>query len=140
MAAKRWSVSTLSSGDQPLQMFCDGKPLVTAAPGIIEGVSPVEHLLIAVATCFALSCRGAFVARQMRWPAFEVKVTGVKALDLPSRLESVGIEVFFGNDVSSDDAQSLAAAAKKLCTVTNTFAGAPVLINITTGVGASSPS
>jgi uncharacterized OsmC-like protein len=139
MSAKRWSVSTVSSGDQPLEMFCDGKPLVTKSPGIIEGVSPVEHLLIAVATCFALSCRGAFVARQMRWPVFEVKVTGVKAVDLPSRLESVGIAVAFGNDVSSDDAESLAAAAKKLCTVTNTFAGAPAVIHITNSVGSSSP-
>jgi len=139
MRAKRWSVSAVSSGDQPLEMFCDGKPLVTKSPGIIEGVSPVEHLLIAVATCFALSCRGAFVARQMRWPVFEVTVTGVKALALPSRLESVGIAVAFGNDVSSDDAESLAAAAKKLCTVTNTFAGAPVVISITNSAGCSSP-
>ena len=138
MSAKRWSVSAVSSGDQPLEMFCDGKPLVTKSPGIIEGVSPVEHLLIAVATCFALSCRGALVARQMRWPVFEVKVTGVKALDLPSRLESIGIEVAFGNDVSSDDAESLAAAAKQLCTVTNTFAGAPVVISITNRVRSSS--
>jgi len=138
MSAKRWSVSAVSSGDQPLEMFCDGKPLVTESPGIMEGVSPVEHLLIAVATCFALSCRGALVARQMRWPVFEVKVTGVKALDLPSRLESIGIEVAFGNDVSSDDAESLAAAAKQLCTVTNTFAGAPVVISITNRVRSSS--
>jgi uncharacterized OsmC-like protein len=139
MSTKRWSVSTVSSGDQPLEMFCDGKPLVTKSPGIIEAISPVEHLLIAVATCFALSCRGAFVARQMRWPVFEVKVTGVKALDLPSRLESVGIEVAFGNDVSPDDAKSLAAAAKKLCTVTNTFAGAPVIIDIASRAGSSNP-
>lgn len=139
MSAKRWSVSTLSSGDQPLEMFCDGKPLITTSPGIIEHISPVEHLLIAVATCFALSCRGALVARQMRWPVFEVKVTGVKALDLPSRLESVGIEVAFGNDVSLEDAESLAAAAKKLCTVTNTFAGAPVDITIASRGGSSNP-
>jgi uncharacterized OsmC-like protein len=139
MSAKRWSVSTVSSGDRPLEMLCDGKPLVTTSPGVIEGVSPVEHLLIAIATCFALSCRGALVARHMRWPKFEVKVTGVKALDLPSRLESVGIELAFGDDVSSDDAESLAAAAKKLCTVTNTFTGAPVVISITNSVASSSP-
>ncbi len=117
IASKTWSVSATSSGKQPLQIFCGGRPLTQTAPATIDGVSPVEYLLISVATCFALSCRAVLVTRRLTAADFEVAVVGTKALDLPSRLSHIEVTVAFGGNIPEDAATGIAAEAKLLCTV-----------------------
>jgi uncharacterized OsmC-like protein len=131
-SAKQWSVSTASTGSEPLRMFVAGKPLTQSAPATVDGVSPVEHLLLSIATCFALSCRAVLMARKLLPLEFEVAVSGVKAADPPSRLESLQLVIAFGEGLSETAAGEVAAAAKKLCTVTNTLGALPLSIEIET--------
>ncbi len=121
--AKRWSINAVSSADKPLAFFREGLPLVPVAGA---DISPVEYLLIAAAACFALSVRSVVTARALPKTSFEVIVTGEKARDLPSRLDQVSlIALFSGFDEL--EAESIAAEAKRLCTVTNTLIGKPHL-------------
>ncbi len=82
---KRWSVSAISEGHEPLQLLCGGRPLTQTAVGTMENVCPVEHLLLAVAGCFALSCRAVIAKRRLPRVRFEVRVSGDKA-PAPSHL------------------------------------------------------
>jgi uncharacterized OsmC-like protein len=123
-AAKRWSIQVLSPASGSLQVRCDGASLDLNHIGPGQ-VTPVELLLISIATCFALSCHAAFPLRQQQRTAFEVEVTGSKAPQLPSRLAEVRLDVRFETGLPAEDAQRIAALAKQMCTVTNTMAAAP---------------
>lgn len=122
--AKRWSINAVSSADKPLAFFREGLPLVPVAGA---DISPVEYLLIAAAACFALSVRSVITARALPKTSFEVIVTGVKARDLPSRLDQISLVALFSGNVDEIQAGTIAAEAKKLCTVTNTLVGTPNL-------------
>jgi uncharacterized OsmC-like protein len=122
--AKRWSINAVSSADKPLAFFREGLPLVPVAGAEI---SPVEYLLIGAAACFALSVRSVVTARALPKTSFEVIVTGEKARDLPSRLDQISLVALFSGNVDEIQAETIAAEAKKLCTVTNTLIGAPNL-------------
>ncbi len=124
IVAKKWSVSTISSAKDPLRIFCDGRPLTQTAAATIDGVSPVEYLLISVATCFALSCRAALAPRNLSEATFEVTTVGTKALDAPSRLSLIDVSVNFADDIPATVAERVADEAKLSCTVTNTLLGA----------------
>jgi uncharacterized OsmC-like protein len=123
--AKSWSVSAVSTAKEPLQIYSGGRPLTQTAPATIDGVSPVEYLLISVAACFAMSCRAALAPRKLSAATFEVTVFGTKAQDPPSRLNRIEVSVAFGDGISGSVAIEIAAEAKLLCTVTNTILGAP---------------
>jgi uncharacterized OsmC-like protein len=125
--AKQWSVSALSSAKDPLRLFCGGRPLTQNASATIDGVSPVEFLLISVATCFALSCRAALIPRKLSDAAFEVTAVGTKALDAPSRMNLIEVSVKFGSDIPEAVVAKVAEEAKLMCTVTNTILGTPTV-------------
>jgi uncharacterized OsmC-like protein len=122
---KSWSVSAISSAKEPLDIYSGGRPLTQTVPATIDDVSPVEYLLVSVATCFALSCRAVLAPRRLSAATFEVTVVGTKAQDPPSRLNHIEVSVAFGGDISENMAVEIAAEAKLLCTVTNTILGAP---------------
>lgn len=122
---KRWSVSVSSSANEPLKIFCDGRPLTQSAPATVDHVSPVEYLLISVAACFALSCRAALKSRKRALGSFEVVATGEKASDPPSRISRIDVVAAFRDGIDEAEAAAIAADAKLLCTVTNTIAGSP---------------
>jgi uncharacterized OsmC-like protein len=119
--AWRWRVRVHSSGTTPLTVWCEDQLLDQKTPGQIGAVSPVEYLLVSIATCFALSCRVALAQRERTRDDFDVIVRGSKAADLPSRLDQIELELLFagGFDGQAEDA---AEHAKRLCTVTNTLA------------------
>jgi uncharacterized OsmC-like protein len=119
--AKRWSVNALSEGQAPLQYFCDGRPLTQAAPATIDNVSPVEFLLIAVAGCFALSCRAVLAKRKLPRISFEVVATGEKLTASPNRLDRIAVVAIFGNGISESEAAAISEEAKPMCTVANTI-------------------
>jgi len=124
---KRWSVNAISYGQEPLQVFCDSRPLTQTKLATIDNVSPVEFLLISVATCFALSVRAALAARKLPRLGFEVVVSGEKAPDPPSRLMHIAVVAVFRGNLTEADAAAIAADAKLLCTVTNSIQGAPTI-------------
>jgi uncharacterized OsmC-like protein len=110
-----------------LQIFVDGRPLTQSSPGVVDNVSPVEYLLISVATCFALSIRAVLLHRKLSATTFEVVTTGEKAPDAPSRLNHIALTAIFGNDIDESGAAAIANEAKSLCTVTNTVLGSPLI-------------
>jgi len=125
--AKRWSVNALSTGQTSLTIFCDGRPLTLSSPGVLDNISPVQYLLISVASCFALSVRAVLLARKLSGTTFEVVTTGEKALDAPSRLNHIAVTVIFGDRIGESQAAAIASDAKALCTVTNTILGNPAI-------------
>lgn len=82
---------------------------------------PVLTLLAAVAQCLLESLR--IVAKQddTRLPAFHVSAGGEKAMDMPGRLQSITCVVC--GDLADDpaEAERMVAAAKAICTVSNTL-------------------
>jgi uncharacterized OsmC-like protein len=121
--ARGWTVRAHSSGTRPLTVWCQEQLLDQKAPGQIGAVSPVEYLLVSIATCFALSCRVALAQRQRPGEDFEVIVRGSKADDLPSRLAEIELAVVFVGGLDGH-AEAVTEHAKRLCTVTNTLAQA----------------
>jgi len=111
-------------GNDPLSVTIDHRLFEAGPAGQLGLASPVEYLLVSIAACFALSCRMALARRTHPGASFRVTVVGIKALDAPSRLEVIEIEVRFPRDLAGD-AESIARQAKELCTVTNTLARAP---------------
>jgi len=122
--AKQWSIQVISPASGPLQVRRGGASLDLSQIGPGQ-VTPVELLLVSIATCFALSCQAAFALRQQQSTAFEVEVRGSKAPQLPSRLAEVRLDVRFAAELPAEEAQRVAVLAKQMCTVTNTMAAAP---------------
>ncbi len=121
---KRWVVSARAAPKQPMALFCEGVSLTPGAPGDLDKVSPVEYMLISIAGCFALSCRGAMKSRNLPATEVEVIVTGEKAHDPPSRVGRISLVVALGQGTSAADVAAILHDAKQLCTVTNTIFGA----------------
>jgi uncharacterized OsmC-like protein len=114
---KTWTARVASIGKTPLTI---------EVPGQVGARSPVEYLLIAVGTCYALSFRMALHERQLALQPFEVVVMGRKAADEPGRLQSISIDLILSERLDGD-IEALSRRAKQLCTVTNTLAASPML-------------
>jgi uncharacterized OsmC-like protein len=122
---KRWSVNVVSEGQTPLTLFSDGRPLTQSAPATVDDVSPVQYLLIAIASCFALSCRAVLAQRKLSRISFEVVATGEKSSGTPNRLANIAVVAIFRSGITESEAALIAGHAKPLCTVTNTILTAP---------------
>jgi len=125
-AVKRWTVNAVSDGHLPLALFCDGRPLPANPPTIADSVSPVQYLLIAVASCFALSCRAVLGRRRLTQASFEVVTIGEKQLAAAeNRLDQISVVAIFGEGLTEAEAASVIEQAKPLCTVSNTIFDSP---------------
>lgn len=136
--AKRWSINAVSRADRPLSIFRDGLPLPPGAADSAD-VSPVEHLLMAIAECFALSVGSIVAAHRLPRASFEVIATGEKARDPPSRLGKISLVVLFERAVDESEAAAIVADAERLCTVTNTIMGT-VTMSVTSRTGSAASS
>jgi uncharacterized OsmC-like protein len=116
---KHWSVRAVSVTGDPLRLTCNDRLF----EGKTSSITPVEYLLISVASCFALSCRMALEERALGADSLAVSVRGSKALDAPSRLGRIDIEVELPNGLARD-AGAIVRRTEQLCTVTNTLAQA----------------
>jgi uncharacterized OsmC-like protein len=123
--SKRWLVSVVAEGQSSLRYYSGGQALEATA-GTVTNVSPVEHLLMSIAGCFALSCRAILLKHKLA-PAFEVLVSGDKAADTPSRLARIDVAANFAVAISAADAQMITAEAKALCTVSNSIVATPAI-------------
>ena len=123
---KRWSVNAVSEGHSPLALYCDDRPLghsVTSSP---ENLTPIQYLLISIASCFALSCRAEIRRRKLGNLSFEVVVMGDKeAGSTENLLGRISIVAIFGGGIAPPLAREITARAKPLCTVTNTLLDSP---------------
>jgi uncharacterized OsmC-like protein len=123
VAPKQWAVKIVSPPAGALAVLRDGIPLPA---GIGPGqTTPVEILLVSIGTCFALSCWAAFATRGLGRVGFEVRVTGRKAPEPPSRLADIELQVTFDASLPAAEALAVTASAEKLCTVTNTLTSNP---------------
>lgn len=138
---KTWTVTAVSAGEAPLQLLCDDRPLRQSQPGTLDDVSPVQHLLLGVAGCFALSCRAVLKRRSAPsvaspvaatpsvtapLPRFEVHVSGYKLRGGGNRLSQIEVTAVFPT-LSEAEARITAHEAEALCTVTSTLGGSPAL-------------
>jgi uncharacterized OsmC-like protein len=123
---KTWTITAVSVGEEPLQLLCDDRPLRQSQPGTLDDVSPVQHLLLAVAGCFALSCRAVLQRRTAPLPRFEVHVSGHKLRGGGNRLSHIAVTAVFPT-LSEAEARITAHEAEALCTVTSTLSGSPAL-------------
>jgi len=129
---KSWTVSAVSEGDTPLRLLCNGTALTQSEPGSLDHVCPVEYLLLAVAGCFALSCRAVWqrragpAARAQPTPNFEIIATGDKLRGGGNRVATISVVAVFAN-LSKAEAAATAREAEALCTVTNTLHGSPAI-------------
>lgn len=125
--SKRWSVNALSQGQTPLRYFCDGRPLTQSAPATLDNVSPVEHLLIAVAGCFASSCRAVLLRRGLSRTSFEVVAIGDRTVEPANRLAHLSVAAIFHGGLSEAEAAAIAEEARPLGTVTLTLLDTPAV-------------
>ena len=139
-ATKRWTVNAVSEGHMPLTVFCDGRPLPPNPPTIADSVSPVQYLLISVASCFAQSCRAVLNRRKLSQVSLEVVAIGEKKLtSAENRLSQISIVAIFGGGITDPDAALIIAEAKPLCTVTNTIFDSPNIVFSSRAVKGTSP-
>lgn len=84
-------------------------------------VSPVELLLGAISSCFAMSCQASLQARSKPNSEVCVRALGKKAEDKPNRLASAHLIVAFVPDIDPALRDKVVKDAKALCTVTNSL-------------------
>jgi uncharacterized OsmC-like protein len=123
---KTWSVKAVSNAGAPVTFHRHGELLFCGGEQGAS-ISPVEHLLIGVAGCLALSCRAVLAGRRLATVTVEVTATGEKSAEPPSRLRQITLAVRFGSEIDELEAAAIVAEAEKLCTVTNTLLDSPVI-------------
>jgi uncharacterized OsmC-like protein len=125
---KRWSVNALAEGMSPISYFFDGRSIGQKSQAEWQDLSPVQHLLIGVAGCFALSCRAVFLERRLKDIGLEVVVTGEKAAGEGNRLSSIVVAAIFTGSLSSADEATILDAVKPMCTVANSLLDGPAIV------------
>lgn len=115
-----------------------GLPVVTTPTGgtvdVVTSVSapgfnPLDLLYASLAACMVLSARIAATRLGVADRLGEVKadVSGEKAKDDPSRVETFTIRLTIAGDLGAAVKQRIVEDAEAICTVSNTLRGAPVL-------------
>jgi uncharacterized OsmC-like protein len=111
-APKRWSVNALCDGMSRISYFCDGRPLASDSHAERETLSPVQHLLVGLAGCFALSCQAIFLKKRLKGIGLEVVVTGEKSASPHNRLSAILVSAIFHGDLTSSEAAAVVEEAK----------------------------
>jgi uncharacterized OsmC-like protein len=124
--APSWSAHARWHGEGPVALACRGEALAAL---ITRGVTltPVEYLLLGAAGCFAMSLEGARRAQGLAEAALEVTAIGTKAPAAPSQLGALHLVVDIDGAIDAAAFPALVAAAKELCTVTNTLGATPTI-------------
>jgi uncharacterized OsmC-like protein len=93
------------------------------------GFNPLDLLYASLAACLVLSVKGAVIKMQLleQFEGCTAEVTGDKAHDEPSRVETLHVAIKIGGHFSDAERQAIVKLAKQLCTVSNTLALTPHL-------------
>lgn len=113
-----------------------GFPHIVSATGgeidIVTGASqagfnPLDLLHASLSACLAMSARIAAHEMQMtdRIEHIEVQVSGEKAKEGPSRIETFTVLFTITGALDDDQRHRLVERAEEVCTVSNTLAGKP---------------
>ena len=93
------------------------------------GFNPLDLLYASLAACMVLSARIAATRLGVADRLGEVRaqVTGEKAKDEPSRVETFNVRLEMSGDLDPVTKQRILEDAEDICTVSNTLRGAPAL-------------
>ena len=83
--------------------------------------TPVDVLLASVGYCLVKSIQLVAAKRRVDVGSFAIKIVGTKALDVPSRLDSVEAVVIGRITDDQQHAERILKQAKAICTVSNTL-------------------
>jgi len=83
--------------------------------------TPVDTLLASLAYCIVLSVEWVASEIDAKLHPFIVKVTGIKTLDLPGRVEKMYITIIGQLVEDPSVAERIMQRAKSICTVSNTL-------------------
>lgn len=91
------------------------------------GFNPLDLLYSSLAACLVLSVKGAVIKLQLldQFTGVEAVVTGEKAYDEPSRVETIAAELIISGNYTESQRHEIATLAKQLCTVSNTLVTPP---------------
>jgi uncharacterized OsmC-like protein len=108
-----------------------GARITLSASPSTPGYSPVDLLYAAVAGCLVQSLRIAASEMKVldRLRHAHAEVNGRKAPDGPPRIAHIDIGIEVDGDFDEATKDALVARAKELCTVSNTLAGSPELVD-----------
>ncbi|MFC2252029.1 OsmC family protein [Labrys portucalensis] len=115
-----------------------GQPVVTSATGGEIGVvtrpseagfNPLDLLYASLSACLVLSARIAASNLGVldRLGEVRAEVKGEKAADEPSRIERFHIAIEVSGDFDEATKAAIIADAERICTVSNTLKGHPIL-------------
>ncbi|OHV90207.1 OsmC family protein [Mesorhizobium sp. ORS 3428] len=115
-----------------------GLPAVTTPTGgavdVVTSVSapgfnPLDLLYASLAACIVLSARiaAARLGVADRLGEVRAEVSGEKAKDEPSRVETFNVRLAIAGDLDAATRQRIVEDAETICTVSNTLRGAPAL-------------
>lgn len=114
------------TGRAQIASVTGGEIEIVTAPSE-PGFNPLDLLYSSLAACVALSARIAAGKLGVldRLERVEVKVSGEKAKDEPSRVERFRITITVEGNFDAATRDAVVHAAEEICTVSNTLKGTP---------------
>ena len=83
--------------------------------------APVDTFLASLGACIVMSIKWSTDQRKIVLNPFIIKVIGIKAFDIPNRIERINIEII-GNFIDNEDLiPRIMRQAKSICTVSNSL-------------------
>jgi uncharacterized OsmC-like protein len=86
-----------------------------------DGLTPIELLESSLGLCVSITLHQILERDGFGRPDLEVTVTGKKAEDSPSRVESFLVDVKLSEQLDEDYSQKLILSAERACTIGNTL-------------------
>jgi len=121
--------AVLPPGGLPAVTTPTGGALDVVTSVSAPGFNPLDLLYASLAACMVLSARIAATRLGVadRLGEMRADVSGEKAKDEPSRVETFSIRLEIEGDLDAATKQRIVEDAETICTVSNTLRGAPVL-------------
>lgn len=121
--------AVLPPGGLPVVMTPTGGAVDVVTAVSAPGFNPLDLLYSSLAACMVLSAR--IAANRLgvadRLGEVRAEVSGEKAKDEPSRIETFTIKLEIAGDLDVATKERILADAEDICTVSNTLRGAPLL-------------
>jgi uncharacterized OsmC-like protein len=120
-----WTATARYRPDHPLEIEVDALPIERALAE--KPPCPVDYLLVAIASCYALSLVGALNRARRPIPPIQVTASGWRQVRPVASVGRVVLDIVCAGLGTDADRDTILADAKRICTVSNTLAGAPVI-------------
>jgi uncharacterized OsmC-like protein len=120
-----WTAEARYTPDRPLDIHVGALPLERALAEAPP--SPVEYLLVSVASCYALSVAGAVKRAGLPPRVVNVTADGWRNAEPVPRVVRIALRIASPDLDDAVRRAEIIAAAKQLCTVSNSLADAPII-------------